>query len=150
MLAVRKQRVPCSLCPARTGCCPPGGTGSEEPGVGSSASPSHAPACRMLVAALMFCSGTAQQRLPDTFSFTAAICAWKGHISHQQKAVTVAASSLAAVVTAIFTGHGVCSGRKAPKAANESRVSEPGLGACGSAGHAGDAVHSSAGFTLIR
>lgn len=74
--------------------------------MGFSASPSHTSIHRMLVAAQMFCSGRAQQRLPDTFSFTAAICAWKGHISPRQKAVpwpvTVAASTLAAVVTSHF------------------------------------------------
>lgn len=47
----------------------------------ASASPSHASVHRVLVAAPMLCSGRAHQRPPDTLSFTAAICARKGHTS---------------------------------------------------------------------
>lgn len=106
-------------------CCPPGGTRNEEPGASCSASPSHASVCRMLVAALMFCSGRAQQRLPDIFSFTAAICAQKGHISPQQKAVpwpvTVAESTLAAAVTSHF---------HRPESAVENKIQKQQMRAC--------------------
>lgn len=122
--------VPCWLCPDRVtrgSAAHPswGGTGNEEPGVGSQPAPA-APLLQDAGGSPDVLLSQSPAETPQHLQLYCTICAWKGHISPQQQAVTVAnvaTCTPAAVVTGQFHRPRSLQREKNPKAQMKASVS---------------------------